>query len=437
MNASRKKLLVVASSLNPELLRTPHDLGLFVVLAATTPPTDSSLYDHHLPVDELDPEAMSAAVAAYVAEGNRIDAVACFHEGALRSAARVTADLGLPGNSPQAVMAMRDKNLTPTVLAAAGIRAPRTRVVASADEAVAAAQEFGFPVVLKPQSSASSQGVAKASSPAAVAGVYAELAGLHQRPDIRQGPYVTSNIAKIFMDPALTGVLVQEHIDGPEYAIDLVYANGEFFVLGIHDKPFEWAGDYFIEQIYATPTTLAPQQEAELVEVAVRALQAVGATTGAAHVEIRLSPQGPTVIEVNGRLGGTTAYVQESIRACTGIWGPRAYLQAVLGQRPEATPTRRVPTGFVAILAERTGRIERYEGVDETLALPGVQGIRWMHPPGADVVIDYPANPAICVALVLATGDSRDQVMATLAEAERTLRPILTGDLVGSGGGPA
>jgi biotin carboxylase len=420
-----RTLLLVASSQNPDLLRTPRDLGLRVVLAATHPPEDSSVYDVHLKVNEMDADEVSAAVAEHVAAGNTIDAVACFHEGSLRVAARVTAELGLPGNSPEAVLRMRDKAETNAALVAAGVPCARSELVSSAAEAVAAADRIGYPVVVKPQSSASSQGVVRAADADAVVAAYDLGLSLRERDEFRQGPYAVRNVSRIYMDPVRNGVLVQEYLDGPEYALDLVYGGGEFFLLGIHDKPFEWDEDYFIEKVYVTPPDLDPAAYAELRAVAVAGLQAVGASTGAAHVEVRRTATGPKLIEINGRLGGTTAYVQECLRAASGVWGPREYLRAVLGERPDV-PEPSTVAGFVALLAEQTGRLRGFEGVDETLALPGLVGIRWMAKPGDDVVIEYPANPVSCFALALATGSSRADVLATLSQAQRTLRPVLS-----------
>ncbi|MFY1669651.1 ATP-grasp domain-containing protein [Plantactinospora sp. WMMB334] len=420
-----KTLLIVASSANQDLLRTPRELGLRVVVAAKRAPADPACYDTHLAVDEMDEHAVAAAVGEYVAAGHRIDAVACFHEGALRGAARVAADLGLPGNSPEAVMAMRDKAATMTALRAAGVPCPRSELVGSVEEAVAAAERIGYPVVVKPQSSASSQGVVKAADAESVATAYPMIVGLPERAEFRQGEYAVPNVSAIYMDPERRGVLVQEFLDGPEYAVDVVYTGGQVFVLGIHDKPSEWEGDYFIERIYVTPPDLDPEAYDELVRIASAALVAVGAGTGAAHIEVRRTTDGPKIIEINGRLGGTTAFVQESLRAASGVWGPREYLRAVLGERPEVAPPSRT-AGFTALLAERTGRITGFEGEEETRRIPGVQAIRWMSRPGDDVVLEYPANPVSCFALVLATGDSRKDVLAALASAERTLRPVIS-----------
>ncbi|RLU79318.1 hypothetical protein CTZ27_37400 [Streptomyces griseocarneus] len=420
-------LLMVASSLNPDLLKTPHEMGLEVVLAAALPPADDSLYDVHLAVDEMDEEAVLAAVRTYIANGGRLDAVATFHEGALHVAARISDELGLPGNSPEAVRAMRDKYITGKRLTEAGVPTPRTRVATSFTQAQEVAAELGFPLVLKPQASASSQGVTKTENEADLKAAFENIIGLYEPESFTEGEYSVPNVAHIYAYPQAQGVLIQEYVPGDEFAVDFVYGRGEYRPMAIHDKPYPFAEPHFIEGAYATPSALPAVEQHRLIETSVAALKALGATVGGAHVELRLTDEGPKIIEVNGRLGGTTAFVQESIRESTGVWGPREYLRAVLGEPVDFTVAPQpTPAGFAPLLADRTGEIAGFEGIAEVEATPDIIGLRWMAKPGDHVVIKYPENPVSCFALVLAKGETREDVLSALEGAEKVLKPIYT-----------
>ncbi|MFF5518608.1 ATP-grasp domain-containing protein [Streptomyces coeruleorubidus] len=420
-------LLMIAASLNPDLLRTPHEMGLEVVLAAAVAPADDSLYDVHLAVDELDEEAVLAAVRGHLARGGRVDAVATFHEGALHVAARIAAELGLPGNSQEAVRAMRDKFLTGRRLTEAGVPTPGTQVATTFAEAQAAAAELGFPLVLKPQASASSQGVTKVENETELKAAFDNITGLYEPDAFRDGAYSVPNVAHIYAYPQAQGVLIQEYVSGDEFAVDMVYGGGEYRLLAIHDKPYPFAEPHFIEGAYATPSALPESEQTRLVDTAVAALKALGATVGGAHVELRLTDEGPKIIEVNGRLGGTTAFVQESIRESTGVWGPGEYLRAVLGEPLDFTAKEHpTPAGFSPLLADRSGEIAGFAGVEEVMDVPGVIGVRWMAKPGDHVVIKYPENPVSCFALILARGETREQVLSALEGAEKVLKPVYT-----------
>ncbi|MEV5942807.1 ATP-grasp domain-containing protein [Streptomyces sp. NPDC051994] len=422
-----RTLLLIASSSNVDLLRTPRELGLKVVLAAATSPVDESLYDVHLSVDEFNEGAVLAAVRAYLGKGGQVDAVATFHEGALHVAARIGAELGLPGNSQEAVRAMRDKFVTGQQLEAAGVPTPATRVATTLEQAVATAEELGFPLVLKPQASGASQGVTKVSDEVELKVAFENIVGIYDLNSFDEDGYSVPNVARVYAYPEAQGVLIQEYVQGQEFAVDFVYGGGEYRPLAIHDKPYPFAEPYFIEGAYATPSLLPEDQQSALIRTSVDALKALGATVGGAHVELRLTTSGPKIIEVNGRLGGTTAFVQESIRESTGVWGPREYLRAVLGEPVDFTvkphPT---PAGFTPVLADRTGELAGFEGVAEAEALPGVVALRWMARPGDHVVIKYPENPVSCFVLVLARGEHRNDVLSALQDAEKVLKPMYT-----------
>lgn len=424
MSESRT-LLLIASSANPDLLSTPRALGLRVVLANAVPPADGGLHDVHLPVDEFDEEAVLAAVRGHLAGGGRIDAVATFHEGSLHVAARVAAELGLPGNSQEAVRAMRDKYETGRRLDEAGVPTPATRVVRTRAEAFAVAGELSYPLVLKPQASGASQGVTKVVDEAELKAAFDNISGIYGRDSFDEDGYSVPNVARVYAYPDAEGVLIQEYVRGDEFALDFVYGGGEYRLLAIHDKPYPFAEPHFIEGAYATPSQLPEVDQKALITTAVDALRALGATVGGAHVELRLTPSGPKIIEVNGRLGGTNAFVQESIRESTGVWGPREYLRAVLGEPVDFTgkeiPT---PAGFTPVLADRTGELAGFEGVAEAEALSGVVALRWMAAPGDHVVIKYPENPVSCFVLVLARGERREDVLSALESADQLLKPV-------------
>ncbi|GCE15619.1 ATP-grasp domain-containing protein [Tengunoibacter tsumagoiensis] len=423
--SKKKNLLVVASSLNPKLLKTPKGMGLRVILAAREAPADPSLYDVFLPVEHKDEKAVVDVVKHYVTTQEPIDAVACFHEGSIHAAARVVDLLQVPGNSYQSVRTMRDKYLTSIALKKANVPAPRTALVVTLDEAYRAAEEIGYPLIIKPQAGAVSQGVVKVHHPEELKEAYQVISTIFQQEYFERGAQKVANLASEFYMDDIEGVLLQEFVPGFEVAIDLVYGQGEYLVLAIHDKPHQWDEPYFIERMYVTPSHFSEAVQQALIETAIRGLKAVGAETGAAHVELRVTETGPKIIEINGRLGGTTAYVQESILTSTGLWGPEEYLRVVLGEAPTLKPVERKPAGFVGVEVEQPGRIESFAGVEETLALPGVLGIRWYLKPGDSMVLGYPENPYVFFAHVLVEGPSYEEVIATMHKVQGLLRAVV------------
>ena len=62
-------------------------------------------------------------------------------------------------------------------------------------------------------------------------------------------------------------------------------------------EPFRETGDFM-------PHPLETEEAETVVAVAIAAAEALGVRSGALHTEIKLTPDGPRIIEVNGRIGG-------------------------------------------------------------------------------------------------------------------------------------
>ena len=82
--------------------------------------------------------------------GRSIQGVLTNWEPCVLLAARLRERWGLPGMSVDTLMGFRDKELMKQRLRAAGLRVPRSRRVHTAAEVREAAEEIGFPLVLKP-----------------------------------------------------------------------------------------------------------------------------------------------------------------------------------------------------------------------------------------------------------------------------------------------
>jgi len=85
-------------------------------------------------------------------------------------------------------------------------------------------------------------------------------------------------------------------------SVESLVAYGEISHLAVTGRfplarPFRETGMFI-------PADLPQAQQAVVLEVATAALRALGVQTGCFHTEIKLTPSGPRVIEVNGRLGG-------------------------------------------------------------------------------------------------------------------------------------
>jgi biotin carboxylase len=227
------------------------------------------------------------AAAREIAATARVAGVLSWDEARIHQAAQVAAELGLPTTDPDAVWRCRDKYGSRTALAAAGVPQPRFALVGTAAEGRAAAEEIGFPVVLKPRAAAASYGVVRAVDADEVAGYFAFAA---QATVPHMPRYERS-------------VLIEEYLDHPEISIDSVVYGGQVVPLFLAHKVIGYA-PYFEETGHIVSNNDPLLRDPAMVEVLRNTHNALGITTGWTHAEFKLTETGPKVIEVNGRLGG-------------------------------------------------------------------------------------------------------------------------------------
>lgn len=241
----------------------------------------------HTSVDTLDPDAMLAALRA-LPEHVRVRGIVCFDEARIVAAAKLATALGLPAPDPEAVLRCRDKHLTRTALDAAGVPQAQSLAVRSLDEALAAAQKIGYPVVLKPRNLAASFAVTRADSDDDVAAAYT-AASEKTLPEV--------------LERHEDGVLVEEYLDGEEISIDSACYDGRIEPLVVAHKLMGFPPNF--EEMGHTVSADDPLLDAADVRaVVIGAHRAVGFDTGATHLELRLTSRGPRVVELNARLAG-------------------------------------------------------------------------------------------------------------------------------------
>ena len=89
--------------------------------------------------------------------------------------------------------------------------------------------------------------------------------------------------------------------------------------------PFRWP---FRETGYCTPTALSPDLQTDVLQVAGDAARALGVTRSCLHTEIKLTDEGPVIIEVNGRPGGGMSEMLERASAASASSKPPCGLQS-------------------------------------------------------------------------------------------------------------
>ncbi|MDX3128268.1 ATP-grasp domain-containing protein [Streptomyces europaeiscabiei] len=248
---------------------------------ATLPKT-TSVVDTAACVDEQ----LCSLVADLGAAG-----VITFSDSLLRVTATVAEALGLPFHARDTAAVLVDKFRQRRTLAAAGVQTTACRLIRSAEDLAPALTATGLPAVIKPRSGCSSMDTCRVDSEEELAAQYAEFTSGVARPR----EYVLEEY--LAGDPTAVGEFWGDYV-----SVESVIREGDIRTAGVTGKlplafPFRETGLF-------VPAALADELVEQVIRLERRALRALGVREGVTHTEIKFTPEGPRVIEVNGRIGG-------------------------------------------------------------------------------------------------------------------------------------
>jgi biotin carboxylase len=237
----------------------------------------------------MGPDRAAATLAAH-----RPDGIISFVDDHIEDAAALAERLGLRYHTPEVARSVVDKRVQRTVLAGAGVAGPEFRVIpsgASEEEIVGLGTELGFPVVLKPARGSGSRGIRLARSPeellahtSVVGGSFVGIIEELLADDQKRNPAFASYVS---VESVVSGGTVSHAAVTGRFPL----ASG-----------FRETGNFI-------PAAVEEHELEALTTMAERAIEALGILDSVVHTEIKLTPDGPRLIEVNGRLGGRPPFV--------------------------------------------------------------------------------------------------------------------------------
>ena len=338
-------LLVIGSGLKyyreylvTSIHRKARAAGLRLVLLNNLKPTwQLAYFDEIVVADVFDPAVMVSA-ATEIAARERVVGLMCWDEPLVLTAGELAAEFGVPGLGSAGVHACRDKHRTRSLLTAAGLPQPGFAMTDDRVVARAAAERIGFPVVVKPRALGASIGVVRAD----------DLATFDAAFD------VALSAAKVDTGVYGAEVLVEGYADGPEISVDGAVHKGEYVPLFLARKHL---GDapYFEEVAHVVDADDPLLADQTLACTLSRAHAALGIEDGITHTEVKLTSQGPVVIEVNGRVGGDLIPLLG--RISTGIDTGEVLFDVATGTRPEVALSRHAVAGIRFGLPEHDCRV--------------------------------------------------------------------------------
>jgi predicted ATP-grasp superfamily ATP-dependent carboligase len=322
--------------------------------------------------------------------------------------ARLADALGLPYHAAADMAAITRKDAQRGRLAERGIDHVRFAVVSEPAEIRQAIREVGLPLVAKPVVGCASRNTVLVEDEAR--GV-AAVTALLQREQAAGGPEAGS-------------ILLEEYLPGNGaqspwsdcLGVDCLAAGAEVTPVFVVSKfalafPFRESGGY------GPCCALSDGELAAIKDLACRAVRAVGIQTGFADVEVKLTPAGPRIIEVNGRLGG---WVDDLAVRSGGASPGELAVKAALGRPIEAQAPPERPRIAYYYLLHPPSTASTVTAVHDLSALRGldcVDVVKVLARPGDTV--DWSMGTASAICAVSGITDTLAQLADTIGAIER------------------
>jgi biotin carboxylase len=398
------RVVFLAPTFPPEMIQYTRGLaevGAKVYGIADTPrealPKELKPYLHdYLQVPRIMDEDDVIARATAWLRGVPVDRVLANWEPLVILAARIRERWGMPGMSADTVRGFRDKQLMKERVRAAGLRVPKSRRATSERQIREAADEIGYPLIVKPIAGAGS-------------------ADTYRVGDARELERVLGLVRHV------AEVSCEEYVTGEEFTFDTVCIGGTPAYENIASylpKPLEARSNEWISPVIITVRDMYQPRLKAGVELGRNVLKALGMGDGFTHMEWFLTPRGEAVFgEIGCRPGG--AHLVDQMNYTGDIDLFREWARVATWRSFEASTQRKYNVGIVFKRAFGQGRITRIEGlghwlreagewcVEEKLFRPGTRRRNWKNTLLSDghVVVRHPDwNEAHRLSFLAATG---------------------------------
>lgn len=248
------------------------------------------------------------------AEQQSVAGVYPFSDHAIRPAAMLTAALGLEGLQGEVAENFLDKSRMRELWRKGRLSQPEFAVVQDLQSALKAAEEIGYPVIIKPASSGGGgRGVFRVDS----------------------GPDLTTHYSQAVEQNRYSDrILVEKFVVGVESSLELIVVEGCPTLLAISTKEKPQAKNQVATEI-VYPGVLSDEVVDRIRQLCSGAARALGIVSGVTHFEVITTPEGvPYLVEVGGRVGGGHTF-HPIVSHVSGINYPELLAHLYLGRFDE------------------------------------------------------------------------------------------------------
>ena len=303
------------------------------------------------------------------------DGIVAYVDAQMSAASALAGRLGLDYHDAVTTERLVDKLAQRQALDNGGLPVPRCIDIPPApafDDVVALMTGVEFPVVLKPRHGAASRDTVLVEDPARLAAILTESP-------------IAESASDMVVEEYMVGASPPPSAHFADYlSVESIVIDGDINHLAVTGRmpqvePFRETG-------LIIPSDFDPSLLEAAVDVATKAISALGVRTGCYHTEIKVTTAGLRVIEVNGRLGGFVPEVLEL--AAPGVNLYEISQRVALGERlayPALVPTEGVGYVIVEQPPLWAHHVAGVEGLDRLAEYAGVSAVFLSRQPGDEV----------------------------------------------------
>jgi hypothetical protein len=290
-------------------------------------------------------EEMLATVRRIQSRGwvDRLEATVEAH---ILPVARVREACRIPGTSVRTAFLCRDKPAMKEALREAGVACAQSAGVSSPEQTRAFAKQVGYPIILKPRSSAGAAGTYR----------------------VDDGSQLEAAIRECGIDRGAP-TAAEEFIEGHEAFYDTLTIAGQIeheFISHYYPGVLEAMRTRWISPYFVTTNRIDASSYDEVRAMGKKVIELFDIETSATHMEWFFGPKGLKFSEIGCRPPGVGAW--DLYSAANGMSLYREWASAMVNGRSESRPSREFSTGIINLRPDRDGHITGYGGLEEVNA---------------------------------------------------------------------
>ena len=212
-------------------------------------------------------------------------------------------------------------------------------------------------------------------------------------------------------------IVVEEYMEGPEVSVETLSVDGECHIIQITAK-LTTGAPYFVEMGHSEPSAQPEDIKVRISEVASAAVKAIGIENGPSHTEIKVTKDGPKIVELGARLGGdniTTHLVPLS----TGVDMVECCIKIALGEKPDLERKCELGSAIRYFKTEK-GIITNIIGIEDAKKLYGVMQVSIVH--GIGEKVSEIKNSIDRIGFVIAQGENAVNAVEICEDALRKIK---------------